>query len=115
MPKPQQMSSKTSRRRPPAVTPEAQISRCVSLAYDLAQKMLEDGSASSQIISKFLDLGTKKTELELEKARHENELLQAKTAALKAQARSDEVAKAAIAAFRSYTGQTTYEEEEFDD
>lgn len=112
MTKPQSMSSKTTKRRPPAMSPERKISRCVSLAYDLAEKQLEDGSASSQIISKFLELGTKKAELELERARHENELLKAKTEALKAQARSEEMYKKVISAFRSYSGQPPIDEDD---
>lgn len=115
MTKPQSMSSKTTRRRPPAMSPEMKISRCVSLAYDLAEKQLEDGSASSQIISKFLELGTKKAELEIEKAKHETELLKAKTEALKSQARSEEVYKKAIAAFRSYSGQPPLEDDDYED
>lgn len=114
MTKPLQNNNKNTRRRPPAATPEGQINRCISLAYDLAEKQLEEGTASSQVISKFLELGTKEKELAIKRAEHENELLKAKTEAIKSQARSEEFYKKVINAFRSYSG-TPVNEEDYED
>lgn len=116
MPQPQQKVVKNiqprQRRRPPALSPEGRINRIIDAAYDLAEKQILEGTASSQVISKFLDLGTQKTKLEQEKLRHENELLHAKTEALKTAQRSEEFYKEVLKAFRSYSGQSTADEDE---
>ena len=63
----------------PALTPEARENQLISLAVDLAEEQLRDKTASSQVITHFLKLGTTKAELEKEKLAKENELLRAKT------------------------------------
>lgn len=87
-----------------AETPEGREGQLVSLAFDLAEKKLKDGSASSQVICQFLKLGTVQNELEKERLMHENELLRAKTDAIKSQQRSDEMYSKALSAMRSYSG-----------
>lgn len=103
MAKPKASSSGSKRR--PALTPEARENQLISLAMDRAEEQLRDGTASSQVITHFLKLGTAKTQLELEKIRHENELLQAKTATLESNQRIEELYDQAIAAMQSYSGQ----------
>ena len=56
----------------PALSPEARENQMISLAVDLAEKQLIEGTASSQVITHFLKLGTTKAELEKEKLRKEN-------------------------------------------
>ena len=51
----------------------------IALAVDLAEKQLMEGTASSQVITHFLKLGSSKAELEREKLAMENELIRAKT------------------------------------
>ena len=56
----------------PALTPEARENQCISLAMDLAEQQLRDGTASSQVITHFLKAGATRAELEKEKLRKEN-------------------------------------------
>lgn len=88
----------------PALTPEARENQMISLAVDLAEKQLLEGTASSQVITHFLKLATTKTELEKEKLRQENELLRARTRSLESQDNSEQLYKDAIAAMKRYGG-----------
>lgn len=89
----------------PGLTPESEENLCISLATDLAKKQLLDGTASSQVITHFLKLGTTLAKLEKEKLELENENLKAKTEAIKSQQHSEELMEKAINAFRTYAGQ----------
>lgn len=42
-----------SRSRRPALTPDARENQMISLAVDLAERQLEEGTASSQVITHF--------------------------------------------------------------
>lgn len=89
--------------RPP-LTPEANENQMISLAMDLVRQRLIDGTASSQETTHFLKLGSSKAKAEMEKLRHENELLQAKTEALQSSKRIEELYADAISAMKSYSG-----------
>lgn len=93
-----------SKRGRPALTPEARENQMISLAIDLAEEQLRDGTASSQVITHFLKLGTTKAELEKEKLAQENKLLQAKTENLQSMARMEELYAEAIKAMQNYSG-----------
>lgn len=73
-------SEETSRRlkERPATDPDAREKQMISYAMDLAEQQLLDGTASSQVITHFLKLGSKQYEYELEKLRNDNELIKAK-------------------------------------
>ena len=89
----------------PALTPEARENQLISLAVDLAEEQLRDKTASSQVITHFLKLGTTKAELEKEKLAKENELLRAKTESIESQKRIEELYAEALNAMRKYNGQ----------
>lgn len=89
----------------PALTPEARENQLISLAYNVAEKQLLDGTASSQVITHFLKLGTVKEQLELEKIKKENVLLEAKTEALKSAKHIEELYENALNAMKNYSGQ----------
>ena len=74
-------------RRRRATTPEARENQLVSLAVDLAEKQLREGTASSQVISHYLKLGTSREQLEQERLRRENKLLEARVEAIESQKR----------------------------
>lgn len=76
----------------------------IALALELAEKKLRDGTASPQVITHFLKLGTTQQQLVIEKLEKETELLRAKAELLKAQKSLDETYKEAIAAMRIYQG-----------
>jgi hypothetical protein len=73
---------------------------------DRAEQQIRDGTASAQVITHFLKLGSTREMLEQERLRHENELLEAKREALASQARVEQMYKDAMAAFRTYAGQS---------
>jgi hypothetical protein len=96
----------TASSRRPGLTPESRELQLVSLAVDLAEKQLLDGTASSQVITHYLKLGTTKERLEQEKLTKENELLIAKTEALKSSQKHEELLEKAMQAFGIYSGQS---------
>ena len=59
-----QSSQKEPKSFRPALTPEGQENRMISLAMDLAEKQLREGTASAQVQVHFLKLGTEKARLE---------------------------------------------------
>lgn len=89
----------------PALTPEARENQMISLAVDLAEKQLMEGTASSQVITHYLKLGSTKERLEKEKLEEENRLLRAKTENLQSAKRIEELYANAINAMRHYSGQ----------
>ena len=98
------------RRRAPAMTPEEREDQMIALAVDLAEKRLIKGTATSQEIIHYLKLGSTKERLEKEKLIQENELLKAKTTAVKSSAHVEELFNNAINAMRSYKGRSNDEE-----
>ena len=96
----------------PALTPEARENQLISLAVDLAEKQLLEGTASSQVITHFLKLGTTKAELEKEKLRNETKLMKAKTENLESSKNMEAMYKEAIDAMRCYSGQGRADEED---
>ena len=97
-------SSTTKRKFKPASTPEARENQMISLAIDLAEQQLLDGTASSQVITHYLKLGSMREQLEKEKLEEENKLLRAKTEALESQKRTEELYQKALDAMRQYSG-----------
>lgn len=96
--------SRTEDRIRPALTPESRENQMIALSIDLAEKQLREGTASSQVITHFLKLGSTKNQLELEKIRRENELLQAKTQSLESAKRVEELYENALSAMKDYSG-----------
>ena len=80
------------------------------MAMTLAEKQLADGTASSQVITHFLKLGTEKTLLERAKLEKENHLLEAKTEQIKSSKLSKEMFEKAIQAMQRYGGESTDDE-----
>lgn len=103
--------SKKDKPRPlPALDPELRENQLISLAVNLAEEKLRDGTASNQLIVHYLKLGSTKERLEKEKLEKENELLKAKTEALESAKKSEELYAEAIKAITRYSGH--YEDEE---
>lgn len=88
----------------PALTAEGREKQMISLAIDCAEKQLREGTASSQVITHYLKLASTKNLLEMEKLKKENELLKAKTDAIKSAKSQEELYAKAIAAIRRYSG-----------
>lgn len=90
--------------RPPATTPEARENQLISLAVDLAERQLSDGTASSQVIAHFLKMGSTKERIEKQILEKQKELIEAKTEALHSGKRVEELYKNALNAMKSYSG-----------
>lgn len=88
----------------PALTPEARENQLISLAVDLVEQRLIDGTASSQETTHFLKLGSSRALLEKTKLEEENKLLRAKTECLQSQKRVEELYSEALNAMRRYSG-----------
>ena len=92
-------------RMAPALTPESRENQMIALAERAAEKQLLDGTASSQVITHYLKLGSIKARKELEMLELEKELIAAKTESLKSQKRVEELYAEALKAMRNYNGQ----------
>lgn len=108
-------SSTTAPKRRPALTPEARENQMISLAVDLAEKQLMEGTASSQVITHFLKLGSTKERIEKEILEKQKELISAKTESLQSSKKIEELYTEAISAFRKYNGSSSDDEDEYDD
>lgn len=89
----------------PALTPEARENQMITLAMDLAEQQLRDGTASSQLITEFVKRGSTKARLEKEILAEQKELMAAKTENLRSAARIEELYNEAIKAMQRYSGQ----------
>ena len=103
-------SSKSRPKMRPAMTEEGREKQMVSLAIDLAEQQLRDGTASSQVITHYLKLGSTRERLEREKLEEENRLLKAKTKAIADEGEIKAMYDAAIKAFRGYRGESDRDE-----
>lgn len=89
----------------PALTPEARENQLISLATDLIEQRLRDGTASSQETTLFAKQGTVKARLEKKILEMNAELIAAKTEALQSAKRIEELYTNALNAMRNYSGQ----------
>ena len=96
--------------RPP-LSPEAVEGQMISMAMDLARQQLQDGTASSQVITHFLKLGSMRERLETEILEKQRDLVAAKTEQLKSQKRVEEMYAEALKAMRRYSGSDVEEDD----
>lgn len=103
-----------SPRRPPATTPELREQELVALAYDLVEKRLRNGTATSQETTYMLKLGSEDKKLEREKLRKENILLDARTEQLGRADHMEALLDKAVKAFKGYSGEEVPEDEQYE-
>lgn len=99
-------SSESLRKMRPALSPEARENQMISLAMDLAEQQLRDGTASSQLITEFVKRGSTKARIEQEILGEQKELIEAKTQSLRSAQRIEELYANALSAMRKYSGQS---------
>ena len=92
-------------KRRAASTPEAREQQLIALAVDLAEKQLIEGTASSQVISHFLKLGSMRAQVEKELLEKQRDLAAAKAESIKSGARMEELCLNAVNAMKSYSGE----------
>lgn len=105
-------TSPKKRRGAPATTPEAREKQLVALAVDLAEEQLRDGTASSQVMTHYLKLGTIRESVERQKLEEEVKLLKAKTEAYDNAVKTDELYREALNAMRAYSGHSIIVDDE---
>ena len=108
---PKKGSDRLKQRRAPAKTEDAREKQLISLAVDLAEKQLSEGTASSQVITHYLKLGSTTERLEREKLQRENEVLKAKADALRSAKKIEDLYANALSAMRSYSGRKDDDDE----
>lgn len=84
--------------------PDAQESYMVNLAIKLAEKQLREGTASAQVISHYLKLGSSRERLEKELLDKQIALASAKTESIQDAKHVDEMYVEAIKAMKRYSG-----------
>lgn len=87
----------------------------VSLAMDLAEEKLRNGTASSQIIAYFLNLGSEKMQLENEKLRSDLKVAEAKIEDIQSRQDIKELYQQAIESMNIYSGTVNRSKEEYYD
>lgn len=108
------VSNEPERKIRPALNPEARENQMIHLAVDLAEKQLLEGTASAQVITHYLKLGSTKEKIEKEMLEKQKELIEAKTRALQSEKEIKEFYAEALRAFRVYKGENDGEEDEND-
>jgi hypothetical protein len=110
--RPEKADKKPKPRRAPATTPEARENQLIMLAVDLAEQQLSDGSASSQVITHYLKLGSTKDRIEKEILEKQKELIQAKTESIRSGKKIEELYADALRAMKTYSGKDAGDEYE---
>ena len=88
----------------PPLSLEAKENQMISLAMDMAEEQLRNGTASAQVITHFLKLGSTRERLEKEILEKQKELTEVKTKNIEMSQRADELYSEALAAMRRYSG-----------
>lgn len=102
------------RRKSRATTAEERELELTSLAYDLVEQRLRDGTATAAETVHFLKLGSSRERLEREAMRQKIEYEAAKTDNIASQRTSEELYREALAAFRVYNGVGEEDDDEED-
>lgn len=102
----------SKRRTRPAMDPDTRENEMINLASNLAEQQLRDGTASSQVITHYLKLGTAKARLEKTLLQEQINLAKAKTKSYQTAEQTETTIREAVEAMKRYKGAS---EEEFDD
>ena len=87
----------------PPLNDESQESKLVALAFSQAKKELENQTASSQVVTHFLRLGSQRAKVELKKLELENKLLEEKILSERSGQELTNMIGEVIAALKSYS------------
>ena len=109
-------TSEPKKKTRPALSPEARENQLISLATDLIEQRLRDGTASSQETTAIIKGSLAKSRLEVEILKKQKELIEAKTEALHSAKRIEELYTNALSAMRKYNGQESddFEDEDYE-
>jgi hypothetical protein len=94
----------------PSLNDDERENKLISLAYDHAQEQFLNGTASSQLTTHFLTLGSRKADLLLKETELKNQLLEERIATERGNAEINQLFIRVMEALTSYQGNP---EEEF--
>lgn len=100
---------------PPATTLEGREDQLIAAAMDLVEQRIHAGTASAQETVHFLRLGSVRNQLEQDKIRQENIVLQTRVKEMESRKSSEELYSKALAAMRGYSGLDPIDPDEHDD
>lgn len=92
--------------RAPPQTPQDRESQLASDAFDLARKQILEGTASAQVITAAMKMGSLREQLEKQKIEFENRLLEEKRKQMESEQRVESLYLEALNAMRVYGGHT---------
>jgi hypothetical protein len=87
----------------PSQTVEGREQQLISLAVDLAERQLREGTASPSVINHYLKMASKRETLEREILERQSKLIDAKAQSIVKAKEQDELAKAALEAMKNYS------------
>lgn len=89
---------------PPATTLEGREDQLIAAAMDLVEKRIHNETASAQETVHFLRLGSVRNQLEQEKLKNENLVLQTRVKEMESRKSTEELYRKALNAIRGYQG-----------
>lgn len=89
---------------PPARSPEEREQQLINDAMGLAEQQIREGTASAQVITHYLKLGSSRERLEQQRLKREVILLDAKAEAMESAKVMEQLYANAIQAMRGYQG-----------
>lgn len=89
---------------PRARTSARRENQLISMAYDLAEQQIRNGTVSAQVLAQCLKLGSSRARLESEILAEQKKLVSAKTESLESQKEMKELYTNAMNAMRRYSG-----------
>lgn len=100
---PKKSAAKT-RSMKPAKDPGSREKQLTSLAVDLAEKQLRDGTASPSVITHFLKMASEREHIEREILREQAKLIEAKASSIESGKNTEKLLEEAINAMKAYSG-----------
>lgn len=97
---------------PPATTLEGREAQLIAAAMDLVEKRIYRGEASAQETVHFLKLGSVRNQLEQDRLRNENLVLQTRVKEMEARTSSEGLYAEALKAFKGYSGAEPIEDDD---
>lgn len=102
-------------KRRKGITPEAREAQLINDAMSVAEDRIKNGNASDSLLIQVMRLGSSRAELEKEKLRSENALLEAKRESIRAAKNAAETYDRAIRALKGYDSEIPDDDYEDED
>ena len=104
MPAKKETESTSAQRRQPATTPEAREQQMIALAVEVAEEQMLARTASSQVITHYLKMGSSRELKEQAKLQHEILSLEVKIKEIESRTNGEALVKRVLSAMREYSG-----------